>query len=105
MLEFPTIDPDAERILTFVFSQELLPGEVLAGGPTVINRVTAGTDSNPAAIMIGPPSYGPDGTTITQPVGNLGALDGNDYEFEAISLTTFPDRRLVIRAILPVRSA
>lgn len=105
METFPPIDPDAERVLVFDFRPALLVGEVLAGGPTVNVRVTAGTDPNPTAILLGVPSYDPGAQFITQPVGNMSALDGNDYEFEAESMTTFPDRKLVLRALLPVRSS
>lgn len=102
---FPTIDPDAIRNLTFDFSKKVLqPGEVLVGGPTVLVRCTAGADTNAEAILLAPPSYDNTGTMIVQPVGNLSALDGNDYAFEALSLTTFSPTKVVIRATLQVRS-
>lgn len=105
MLTFPPIDPDAARILTFDCTRALQTGEVLTGGPKLKSVVcTAGTDSNPTAILNGPIAYDSTGTLILQPVSNMSALNGNDYEFEVTSATTFPGKIVVARALLQVRA-
>lgn len=105
MMTFPPIDPDAERVLTFDFTNDLLDGEVLAGGPVLQSLTcTAGSDPNPSAILNGPIAYDTTGTMILQPVANMALLNGNDYEFEVLSLTSFGDKRVVLRALLQVRA-
>jgi hypothetical protein len=103
MLKFPNIDPDEERVLTFDFSKELLPGIVLQGGPTVSVVLTSGYDPNPSAMLLAIAAYDASGLMILQPVGNLQTLINNDYMFEARSATTEPNRIAVIRALLSVR--
>ena len=104
MQSFPSIDPDEERVLTFDFTLELLPNEVLQGTPVVKVTLSAGTDPNPSNVLIAPPTFDQTGLLVLQPVGNLSALDGNDYAFEAICSTTAVDKTVVIRGLLPVRS-
>lgn len=105
MLMFPTIDPDADRVLVFDCTKALAPNEVLFGGPTLKSLVcTAGIDVNPMNIVLGPPSYDTGAQKILVPVGNLQNLNGNDYEFEVTSTTTFPPKIVVVRALLQVRA-
>jgi hypothetical protein len=104
MLTFPTIDPDAADILQFDASLDLPAGEVLTGGPTVTVICTAGTDPSPANILTDVAGYDALSTSILQPVGNLSALVGNDYELEARSACTVPEKIIVIRALLQVRA-
>jgi hypothetical protein len=104
MLLFPSIDPDAVEVLTFDCAKDLAPNEVLSGTPVVTLRCTAGIDSNPNNMIIGPASFDATGTKILQPVGNLTTLNGNDYEFEAKSATTAPPHIVVVRALLQVRA-
>jgi hypothetical protein len=105
MMMFPPIDPDAERVLVFDFTNDLQDGEVLSGGPTLKSIVcTAGSDPNPAAILNGPIAYDTTGILVLQPVANMSQLNGNDYEFEVTSATTFPNKIVVIRALLQVRA-
>lgn len=101
---FPPIDPDAERVLVFNFVNDLDPNEVMVGGPTVKITLSAGTDPNPQNIFLFPCAYDGTGTLILQPVGNLGLLNGNDYELEALSATTSVNKVVVIRALLQVRT-
>lgn len=104
MQSFPNIDPDAERVLTFDFTNQLDPNEVLSGGAVLQSLVcSAGNDPTPMAIVAGPAAYDSTGKKILQPVANMGALANNDYEFEVLSFTTEPNKRCVLRAILPVR--
>jgi hypothetical protein len=109
MVIFPSIDPDAERVLTFDATLDLAQGpngpvETLQGGITVNVTLTAGIDPNPANIILAPPAYGNGGLLMLQPVGNLSALVGNDYMLEAISPTTTPEKVVVIRGLLQVRA-
>ena len=104
MQSFPIIDPDEQRVLVFDCSLELLSGESLQGVPIVKVKLSAGTDANPGNILMAPATYDTTGTLVLQPVGNLANSDGNDYAFEAIAPTTSPNKNVVIRAILPVRS-
>jgi hypothetical protein len=104
MLTFPTIDPDAQRVLTFDCSKDLGANEVLQGGPTLNQLiVTAGIDPSPRGMLLGPLSYDASGTQILVPVGNLQMRNGNDYELEVISMTNIPPKRIVVRALLQVR--
>lgn len=104
MLTFPTIDPDAQRVLTFDCSKDLAPTEVLSGGATLPNLIcTAGIDPAPRGILLGPLSYDTTGTQILVPVGNLQMRNGNDYELEVTSMTNIPPKKVVVRALLQVR--
>lgn len=104
MLTFPTIDPDAQRVLTFDCSKDLGPTEVLAGGATLKNLIcTAGMDANPMGMVLGPLSYDTTGTQILVPVGNLQTRNGNDYELEVFSFTNIAPKKIVVRALLQVR--
>lgn len=106
MMTFPPIDPDAKRVLTFDFTNDLIDGEVLAGGPVLKSlQCTAGVDHNPSAILNGPIAYDTTGTMILQPVANMDELNGNDYEFEVLSATSFGDKVVVLRALLQVRAS
>ena len=105
MMTFPPIDPDEARVLVFDFTNALQVGEVLTGGPVLKSLVcTAGIDTNPQGILNGPIAYDTTGSLILQPVSNMSALNGNDYEFEVLSSTTFPNKIVVIRALLQVRA-
>jgi len=104
MLTFPTIDPDAQRVLTFDCSKDLAANEVLAGGAVLKSVIcTAGADSTPTGMMLGPPSYDTTGTQILVPVGNLQSRNGNDYVLEVTSFTSLPPKEVVVRALLQVR--
>lgn len=104
MLTFPTIDPDAQRVLTFDCSKDLAPNEVLAGGPQLKSIVcTAGIDLNPRGMLLSAVSYDPTGTQILVPVGNLTMRNGNDYVLEVTSFTSIPPKEVVVRALLQVR--
>jgi len=104
MLTFPTIDPDAQRVLTFDCSKDLGANEVLAGGAVLKNVLcTAGNDLNPRGMVLGPVSYDKTGTQILVPVGNLGMRNGNDYVLEVTSFTNIPPKEVVVRALLQVR--
>lgn len=104
MLKFPTIDPDAIKVLAFDCTLELAPNEVLMGGPTVKSvTCTNGTDTNAQQIVLGPPSYDVTGRFILVPVGNLSTRVGNDYEFEVMSATNQPPTVIIGRALLEVR--
>ena len=104
MLTFPTIDPDAQRVLTFDCSKDLGANEVLFGGATLKNVIcTAGNDPTPRGMLLGPVSYDATGTQILVPVGNLQMRNGNDYEFEVLSATNIPPKLIVVRALLQVR--
>lgn len=104
MQAFPNIDPDAQRVLTFDFTNQLDAGEVLSGGAVLQSLIcSAGVDPNPMAIVSAPATYDSSGKKILQPVANMGALANNDYQFEVLSYTTEPNKRCVLRAILPVR--
>lgn len=104
MQSFPNIDPDAQRVLTFDFNNQLDLGEVLSGGAVLQSLVcSAGVDPNPMGIIAGPATYDSTGRKILQPVANMGNLVNNDYEFEMLSYTTETNKRCVLRAILPVR--
>jgi len=104
MLTFPTIDPDAQRVLTFNCSKDLDGNEVLAGGAVLKSIVcTAGTDATPLGMLLGLVSYDNTGTQILVPVGNLSSRNGNDYVLEVTSLTSIPPKEIVVRALLQVR--
>ena len=104
MLTFPTIDPDAQRVLTFDCSKDLGANEVLAGGAVLKNVIcTAGVDANPKGMVLGAVSYDTTGTQILVPVGNLTTRNGNDYVLEVTSFTSIPPKEVVVRALLQVR--
>lgn len=104
MLTFPTIDPDAQRVLTFDCTNDLEATEVLAGGASLPNLIcTAGIDLNPRGMLLGPLSYDATGKKILVPVGNLQMRNGNDYELEVLSMTNIPPKKVVVRALLQVR--
>ena len=104
MQQFPPIDPDATKVLTFDCTPQMQPNEVLMGGITLKNVVcTAGNDLSAAQIVIGPASYDVSGRLILLPVSNLSSRNGNDYEFELTSGTNLPPNVIVARALLPVR--
>ena len=106
MLQFPNIDPDAVRVLSFNAINQLNPDEVLQGGVTIRNLVcTAGVDLNPQGMVIGPPSYDVTGIRMLIPVAPGQSRNGNDYEFEVVSLTNQPPKQIVGRALLSVRIA
>lgn len=104
MLTFPTIDPDAQRVLTFDCSKDLDANEVLSGGGVLKSVVcTAGIDLNPRGMLLGAVSYDTTGTKILVPVGNLTMRNGNDYVLEVTSFTSIPPKEIVVRALLQVR--
>jgi hypothetical protein len=105
MLTFPTIDPDAQRVLTFDCSKDLGANEVLSGGAVLKNIIcTAGIDLNPRGMVLGAVSYDKTGTQILVPVGNLTMRNGNDYVMEVTSFTSVPPKEVVVRALLQVRA-
>jgi len=105
MLTFPTIDPDAQRVLTFDCSADLGANEVLSGGPVLKNLIcTAGIDPSPRGMVLGPLSYDTTGREILLPVGNLQMRNGNDYVLEVTSFTSIPPKEIVVRALLQVRA-
>jgi len=105
MLTFPTIDPDAQRVLTFDCSKDLGANEVLQGGGVLKNLIcTAGIDLNPRGMLLGPVSYDATGTQILVSVGNLQMRNGNDYVLEVTSFTSIPPKEIVVRALLQVRA-
>jgi hypothetical protein len=109
MLTFPEIDPDAQRVLTVNFTQNIPQGSVLIPlpgqtGPTVTVVCTAGNDPNPGNILLAPAEYDASGLYVLQPVGNLSGLIGNDYELEFRTACTVPDIEPVQRGLLQVRA-
>lgn len=104
MLTFPTIDPDAQRVLTFDCAKDLGANEVLAGGGVLKSIIcTAGFDPTPTGMVLGPVSYDQTGTQILVPVGHLQNRNGNDYVLEVTSFTSIPPKEVVVRALLQVR--
>lgn len=104
MLTFPTIDPDAQRVLTFDCSKDLGANEVLMGGAVLKSVIcTAGIDNNPNGMLLGTVSYDTTGTQILVPVGHLQTRNGNDYVLEVTSFTSIPPKEIVVRALLQVR--
>ena len=104
MLTFPTIDPNAQRVLTFDCSKDLETGEVLAGGAALFEIIcTAGIDPTPTGMLLGPVSYDKTGTQILVPVGHLQMRNGNDYVLAVSSFTSNPPKEIVVRALLQVR--
>lgn len=103
---FPPIDPDEQRTLSFNFAPELNANEVLMGAITIKVFLTAQNvpDLTPLNILNGPASFDNAARKVLQPVANLGLLDGNDYEIEAMSGCTTPHKVCVVRGILQVRS-
>jgi hypothetical protein len=105
---FPEIGVGEERVLTFDFSSDLLPGEGLIDTPVVSVSTTAGDDGTPTDVLNGAAEYNAvvapaTPTQVQQPVSGANAQPGFDYFFSVTAQTSNPQKVLGRYAILPIR--
>lgn len=83
MRRFPQLDPAARRVLAFNFTADLASGDTLASA-TVVAALQAGSDDNPAQILVGLPAI--EGARVLQLAA--GRAHGNAYTLKCIASTT-----------------
>jgi hypothetical protein len=103
---FDILDKEEARVLTFDFSADLLPGEVLTGTPEVVITTVMGVDPNALDRLLGGNAF--DTTFMKYFVPVNGGLtnaptDDIDYLIRVVSATSNPPKTLTCTGILPVR--